>query len=75
VQNGAAGASASIFSTAVKPWKEYPAVSFSIPQRKKFKLELVLNKKEGGIRGLGADGNVEFGIAWKDVGQLSLQPA
>jgi hypothetical protein len=72
VQNGAAGGLGSLASTAVSAFKTYPGVSFSIPQRKKLTLELVSNKKEGGIRGLGADGKVEFGIAWKDVGEPSL---
>lgn len=66
-QNGAAGGG--LFSAEHKAWRSYPGVSFSLPQRKKFTLELVLNKKEGGIRGVGADGKVEFGIAWKDVGE------
>lgn len=57
-----------MFSATAKAWRSYPGVSFSLPQRKKFTLELVLNGKEGGIRGVGADGKIEFGIAWKDVG-------
>jgi hypothetical protein len=68
-QNGSAGGD--LFSAEAKAWRSYPGVSFSLPQRKKFTLELVLNKKEGGIRGVGADGKVEFGIAWKDVGEPS----
>lgn len=71
--NGAQTASAgavSLLSAATKAWRQYPAVSFSIPQRKKFTLELV-DTKDGGIRAVGADGNVEFGIAWKDVGTFS----
>ncbi|KAJ4294343.1 hypothetical protein N0V90_008033 [Kalmusia sp. IMI 367209] len=70
-QNGAAAAS--LFSAATKAWRQYPGVSFSIPQRKKYTLELV-DKKDGGIRAVGADGNVEFGIAWKDVDQVFCLP-
>lgn len=56
-------------STAVKAWKTYPGVSFAMPQRKKLTLELVSSgKKAGGVRALGADGSVEFGIAWSNVG-------
>jgi hypothetical protein len=70
-QNGSAGGN--LFSAEAKVWRSYPGVSFSLPQRKKFTLELVLDKKEGGIRSVGADGKVEFGIAWKDVGELLLR--
>lgn len=48
-------------------------MSFSIPQRKKFTLEL-LDKKDGGIRAIGASGSVEFSIAWKDVDQIFCLP-
>lgn len=42
-------------------------VSFSIPQRKKLKLEWV-SGTQGGARALGADGGVEFGCGWGDIG-------
>jgi hypothetical protein len=48
-------------------------VSFSIPQRKKLTLEL-LDKKDGGVRAIGASGDVEFSIAWKDVDQVFCLP-
>ncbi|KAF2642387.1 Rtt106-domain-containing protein [Massarina eburnea CBS 473.64] len=73
--NGAQnGAAAALASTAVKAWRSYPGTSFSIPQRKKFTLELVENKKDGGIRAIGADGSVEFGIPWRDVDQVFCLP-
>ena len=59
----------SLADTALGAFKTFPGTSFSIPQRKKLTLELVSKKKEGGIRGIGADGNVEFGIQWRDVGK------
>lgn len=78
-QNGtAATASASaaggnLTSTSTKAFKSYTGVSFSIPQRKKFTLELV-DKKGGGIRAIGATGNVEFTLAWSDVDQVFCLP-
>jgi hypothetical protein len=76
-QNGAsttaAAAGGSLTSTPTKAWRTYPGVSFSIPQRKKFTLEL-LDKKDGGIRAIGANGSVEFSIAWKDVDQVFCLP-
>jgi hypothetical protein len=71
--NGHAAAAASLASSAVKAWRSYPGVSFAIPQRKKFTLEL-LDKKDGGVRAVGADGNVEFAIAWRDVDQVFCLP-
>lgn len=71
-QNGSTGGS--LMDPAIKAWRSYPGVSFSLPQRKKFTLELVLNKKEGGIRGIGADGKVEFGISWGDIDQVFCIP-
>ena len=71
-QNGAA-LGGSLVSSATKAWRTYPGVSFSIPQRKKFTLELV-DKKDGGIRAIGANGSVEFSIAWKDVDQVFCLP-
>lgn len=67
-QNGLV-ASAGLASAAVNAWRSYPGVSFSIPQRKKYTLELVDDKRHGGIRAVGADGSVEFGIPWKQVGE------
>ncbi|KAF2709243.1 Rtt106-domain-containing protein [Pleomassaria siparia CBS 279.74] len=72
-KNGSTGGD-SLSDSAIKAWRSYPGVSFSLPQRKKFTLDLVLNKKEGGIRGIGADGKVEFGIAWKHVDQVFCIP-
>ncbi|RAR12641.1 Rtt106-domain-containing protein [Stemphylium lycopersici] len=72
-QNGAPATGGSLTSTTTKAFKTFPAVSFSIPQRKKFTLELV-DKKDGGIRAIGASGNVEFSIAWKDVDQVFCLP-
>jgi hypothetical protein len=82
-QNGAAaatsaatptsGAGGSLTSTSTKAFKTYAGVSFSIPQRKKFTLELV-GKKDGGIRAIGASGNVEFALSWKDVDQIFCLP-
>ncbi|KAJ4365038.1 hypothetical protein N0V83_008654 [Neocucurbitaria cava] len=46
---------------------------FSIPQRKKFTLEL-LDRKDGGIRAVGASGAIEFAIASKDVDQVFCLP-
>jgi hypothetical protein len=63
----------SLASSATKAWRSYPGVSFSIPQRKKFTLEL-LDKKDGGVRAIGASGDVEFSIAWKDVDQVFCLP-
>lgn len=76
-QNGAQDrgtAAAALTSTALKAWRSYPATSFSIPQRKKFTLELVDNKQDGGIRALNADGNVEFSIPWSQVDQVFCLP-
>ncbi|QDS76232.1 hypothetical protein FKW77_000231 [Venturia effusa] len=41
-------------------------VSFSMPQRKKLKLEWVAGA-QGGARALGADNTVEFGCGWGDI--------
>ncbi|KAF1995064.1 Rtt106-domain-containing protein [Amniculicola lignicola CBS 123094] len=74
-QNGAtSGGLGSLVNPAAKAWRTYTGVSFSIPQRKKLTLELLDNKKDGGIRGVGADGNIEFSIAWKDVDQVFCLP-
>ncbi|KAH8730321.1 hypothetical protein GQ44DRAFT_645575 [Phaeosphaeriaceae sp. PMI808] len=72
-QGGSAASGANLASGAIKAWRSYPAVSFSLPQRKKFTLEL-LDKKDGGVRGVGADGKIEFSIAWKDVDQVFCLP-
>ncbi|KAF3034217.1 hypothetical protein E8E12_001816 [Didymella heteroderae] len=66
-------AGGSLVSTSTRAFKTYTGVSFSIPQRKKFTLELV-DKKDGGIRAIGASGNVEFALAWKDVDQVFCLP-
>lgn len=49
-------------------------VSFSIPQRKKLKLEWI-SGPQGGARALGADGAVEFGCGWGDIGMETLLQA
>ncbi|KAL8737491.1 MAG: hypothetical protein Q9181_001621 [Wetmoreana brouardii] len=49
-------------------------VSFSIPQRKKLKLELGRNAAKGQIRGLNAAGEAEFGIRWTDVDYVVCLP-
>jgi hypothetical protein len=73
-QNGTAGAG-SLLNASVAAWRSYPNTSFSIPQRKKLTLELVLGKDgDGGIRAVGAGNTVEFGIAWKDVDQIFCLP-
>jgi hypothetical protein len=75
--NGAHGepaaASGALASSTSKAFKSYPSVSFSMPQRKKFTLEL-LDSKDGGIRAIGASGSVEFSMAWKDVDQVFCLP-
>lgn len=72
-RTGAPSSGASLASSATKAWRSYPGVSFAIPQRKKFTLEL-LDKRDGGIRAVAADSNVEFSIAWKDVDQVFCLP-
>lgn len=67
------GVGGSLTSTSTQAFKTYAGVSFSIPQRKKFTLELV-DKRDGGIRAIGASGNVEFALAWKDVDQVFCLP-
>jgi hypothetical protein len=49
-------------------------VSFSVPQRKKLRLEWVSSTKEGtgGVRAIGGDGGVEFGCGWADIGMFTL---
>ncbi|KAJ4357708.1 uncharacterized protein N0V89_002284 [Didymosphaeria variabile] len=71
-QNGS-GVASSLTSAATKAWRQYPGVSFSLPQRKKFTLELV-DKRDGGVRAVGADGSVEFSIPWRDVDQVFCLP-
>ncbi|KAE8843684.1 hypothetical protein HRS9122_04787 [Pyrenophora teres f. teres] len=72
-QNKAPATSGSLTGATTKAFKTFPGVSFSIPQRKKFILEL-LDKKDGGIRAIGTNGSVEFAIAWKDVDQVFCLP-
>ncbi|KAI9888563.1 MAG: hypothetical protein M1814_006804 [Vezdaea aestivalis] len=47
-----------------------PDVSFVLPQRKKYALELLAN----GVRGRNAGGLVEVGIQWKDIAYIILTP-
>jgi hypothetical protein len=58
---------------ATKAWRSFPGVSFSLPQRKKFTLELV-DTTDGGIRAINAAGQVEFAIACKDIDQVFCLP-
>jgi hypothetical protein len=50
-----------------------PDISFSIPQRKKLRLEWIDSASsdlaKGGIRAADASGSVEFGVSWKDIGR------
>ena len=69
----ASAAGSDLTCTSTKAFKTYSGVSFSMPQRKKFTLELV-DKKDGEIRSIGAAGNVEFALAWKDVDQVFCLP-
>lgn len=48
-------------------------VSFSIPQRKKLKLEWIgcsVDFERRGLRAVRGDGAIEFGCGWKDLGML-----
>lgn len=49
-------------------------VSFSIPQRKRLKLEWISASGEGsgGMRAVAGDGGVEFGCTWGDIGMFTL---
>ena len=63
---------------SAKPYFATSDVSFSMPQRKKMRLELVREegrkKGAGGARAMNsASGAVEFGIAWEDVGVFTLE--
>lgn len=53
-------------------------VSFSIPQRKKLRLEWVGSSKDdlgkGGLRAVGAGGEIEFGCGWGDIGMFFFTP-
>ncbi len=40
-------------------------VSFSVPVRKKMRLEWV----SGGMRAVNGEGEIDFGVAWEDIGQ------
>ena len=40
-------------------------VSFSVPLRKKMRLEWV----SGGMRAVNGEGEIDFGVAWEDIGQ------
>lgn len=66
-------AGSSLASASTKPFASYPAISFSMPQRKKFTLELV-DQQDGGIRAIGAAGAAEFALAWKHVDQVFCLP-
>ncbi|KAF1983043.1 Rtt106-domain-containing protein [Aulographum hederae CBS 113979] len=63
---------------ATKAVFSVPDVSFSIPQRKKLRLEWVAADKKdvdkGGIRAVDANGKVEFGVSWKDIDQIFCLP-
>jgi len=52
-------------------------VSFSLPQRKKLKLEWIgcsVDLSRRGMRAVGGDGAIEFGCGWKDLGTSMLSP-
>ncbi|KAK7550861.1 negative regulator of DNA transposition [Phyllosticta citricarpa] len=49
-------------------------VSFSVPARKKFQLEVVGKGHGAGIRAVGAGGAVEFGVGFADVDQIFCLP-
>ncbi|KAK8175916.1 negative regulator of DNA transposition [Phyllosticta citrichinensis] len=51
-----------------------PEVSFSIPARKKFQLEVVGKGPGAGIRAVGAGGAVEFGVGFADIDQIFCLP-
>jgi hypothetical protein len=55
-----------------------PDISFSVPQRKKLRLEWVASSsgdpQKGGIRAVDAGGDIEFGVAWKDIGMFMRFP-
>jgi len=76
--NGTAAANAgeSWTQRGAKAAQSVPDVSFSVPQRKKLKLEWLAAGKEpaaGGIRAVApSDGSVEFGIAWDDIGMSRI---
>ena len=42
-----------------------PDVSFSVPVRKKMRLEWV----PGGLRAVNGEGEIDFGVAWANIGQ------
>ena len=69
----ATSAGSTLISSPIEVFKSYHGVSFSMPQRKKFTLELI-DKKDGGIRAVGATGDAEFALAWKDVDQVFCLP-
>ncbi|KAK3081046.1 hypothetical protein LTS18_010752, partial [Coniosporium uncinatum] len=81
--NGTNGTAAAVAGESwtqrgAKAAQSVPDVSFSVPQRKKLKLEWLAAGKEpaaGGIRAVApSDGNVEFGITWDDIDQIFCLP-
>lgn len=51
-----------------------PDVSFSVPARKKFQLEVVGKGPGAGIRAVGSGGAMEFGVGLADVDQIFCLP-
>ncbi|KAK8218595.1 negative regulator of DNA transposition [Phyllosticta capitalensis] len=51
-----------------------PDVSFSVPARKKFQLQVLGKGPGAGIRAVGAGGAVEFGVGFADVDQIFCLP-
>jgi hypothetical protein len=49
---------------------DYRDISFSVPVRKKLRLEGLI----GGIRGSDAQGNAEVNLTWETIGMLISQP-
>jgi hypothetical protein len=66
------GSSAGWADQSIRADYNAPDISFSIPQRKKLRLEWIdsasADLARGGIRAADASGSVEFGVSWKDIG-------
>ena len=62
--NGTSGSQAWAEKTT-RAVRAMPDVSFSVPMRKKMRLEWVL----GGLRAVISEGEIDFGVTWSDIGQ------
>jgi hypothetical protein len=49
---------------------DYRDISFSVPVRKKLRLEGLI----GGIRGSDAQGNAEVNLSWETIGMFNSKP-